>query len=297
MPEVLHLPVTEAEAGQPLVRFLERRLGGIPRGALLRWVRSGQVRVDGSRRRPFDRLEAGQTVRVPPHRPGEKRPAPKAGDLAIVFENDEVVAVAKPAGLPAHAGSGHDDSVDGRLKARAAGAAFAPALVHRLDRDTSGLLLAARTHAALRRLTGAFRDGLARKTYLAWVRGAWPHADLVRLEDRLEKAGAPGQERVRTGSGKAAACEVVPLLATPDESLLAVRLLTGRTHQIRVQLASRGHAVIGDAKYGRPDPAGLLLHAFRLVLPGLDLTCPPPWEGERRVPPDVLETARHAFPD
>lgn len=297
MPEVFHLPVTTAEAGQPLVRFLERRLGDIPRSALLRWIRSGQVRVDGGRRKPFDRLEAGQTVRVPPHRSGAARPAPRAGDLTVLFENEEMVAVAKPAGLPSHAGSGHDDSVDGRLKARAAGAPFAPALAHRLDRDTSGILLAARTHAALRRLSTAFRDGAARKTYLAWVEGQWPESGPVLLEDRLEKTGKPGRERVQAGSGKAAACEIAPLVSGPSGSLLAVRLLTGRTHQIRVQLASRGHPVIGDAKYGRPDPSGLLLHAFRLVLPGLDLTCPPPWTGARTVAPEVLEAARCAFPD
>jgi hypothetical protein len=100
MPEVFHLPVTTAEAGQPLVRFLERRLGDIPRSALLRWIRSGQVRVDGGRRKPFDRLEAGQTVRVPPHRSGAARPAPRAGDLTVLFENEEMVAVANPRACP-----------------------------------------------------------------------------------------------------------------------------------------------------------------------------------------------------
>ncbi len=299
MAEVRHLEVSAAEAGQKLLQFLERRLHrGVPRAALLRCIRTGQVRVDGGRRKPFDRLEAGQIVRVPPLDPGEARaPLAVAGELRVLFENEEVIAVAKPAGLAAHPGTGHGDSVDSRLKARFADASFAPALVHRLDRDTSGLLLAAKTHAALRRLTTDFREGRTRKTYLAWVRGTWPEDGETLLEDRLEKRGGPGRERVRTGGGKIALARVAPLLVGQEESLLAVRLLTGRTHQIRVQLAARGHAVLGDAKYGTPDPGGLHLHSLALDVPGLALNCPPPWRGERAVAAKTLEAALRAFPD
>ncbi|WP_022663413.1 RluA family pseudouridine synthase [Paucidesulfovibrio longus] len=328
MPGVTTLTVSRAEDGQKLLQYLERRLrGAVPRSAIQKWIRTGQVRVDGGRKKPFDRIAEGQLVRIPPYdapapegqergkdrkpdaldagsRTGSRKPAP---GLRVVHEDDDLVVLAKPAGLPAHGGTGHDDSVAARLAARHAGSDFAPTLAHRLDRDTSGLLLAAKTYNKLRELNDLIASGGLRKTYLAWVRGRWPHAGEITLEDRLEKSGAPGEERVTAGSGKVALARVRPLLL-PDAdcgekgvSLLAVTLLTGRTHQIRVQLAERGHPIVGDRKYGLQDGrnakknisnSAMYLHAFQLVLPGLELRLPPPWQGRYAVPEHIL----HTFP-
>lgn len=325
--------VTRAEAGQKLLQFLERRTDhGVPRSGIMRWIRTGQVRVDGGRKKPFFRLKEGMQVRIPPYTPGEKREAPIPGGLDVLHEDDDLLVVAKPAGLPVHGGSGHDDSVDHRIRAVFAAADFVPALVHRLDRDTSGLLLAGKTYAEVRRLSDLFATSGVDKIYLCWVRGRFPH-HVQRLEDRLEKrADDEGRETVQAGTGKQALAEAMGLFHRPDGtargtsvashagdphapashgqaegqpqkrapegasgrqdhatakdsqgwSLVAVRLLTGRTHQIRVQLAERGHPLAGDAKYGgRADEApGLMLHATRLVLPKRALQLPPPWTGQ-----------------
>jgi 23S rRNA pseudouridine955/2504/2580 synthase len=291
--------VTPAESGQKLLQFLERRLGhAVPRAAIQRWIRKGQVRVDKGRSKPFDRIEAGQTVRIPPYEPGDtdrRKPAAPGGPLEFVYEDDRMLVIAKPAGLAVHGGDGISDSVAGRLAAAFAAADFKPTLAHRLDRDTSGLLLAAKTYDALRGLNDRFASGTIGKLYLTWVTGRWREPGTVLLEDHLEKRGAPGSEKVepvRAGSGKEALAQVVCLLAGEKRSLLAVRLLTGRTHQIRVQLASRGHPVAGDGKYG---PAGqrapLRLHCFALRVDGQTQTLPPPWTGGWTVPPDAMMAA------
>jgi 23S rRNA pseudouridine955/2504/2580 synthase len=285
--------VTPAESGQKLLQFLERRLdGAVPRAAIQRWIRKGQVRVDKGRRKPFDRIEAGQTVRIPPYAPGRETIAAPGGPLEFVHRDDRLLAIAKPAGLAVHGGPGIDDSVAARLAVAFAGADFAPTLAHRLDRDTSGLLLAARTYEALRDLGERFASGAVDKLYLAWVLGRWPEPGTVLLEDRLEKRGQPGSEKVEPGSGRHALAEATCLASSDARSLLAVRLLTGRTHQIRVQLASRGHPVEGDGKYGPPGQrTAMRLHCYALRLDDLTLTLPPPWTGKQAVPPDALRAA------
>ncbi len=291
MSKVSAVLVSRAEAGQKLLQFLERRLKGqVPKSAIMRWIRTGQVRVDGGRKKPFDRLDQGQQVRIPPYQiADEARQAPDvSGSLELVHEDDEILVIAKPAGLSAHGGTGQTDSIAHRLKIRYADSDFVPVLAHRLDRDTSGLLLAAKTYARLRSLNELMKDGGLEKTYLAWVQGRWPGEGVSLLEDLLEKGGEPGSERVCTGTGKAALARVFPLAVDDEASLLAVRLITGRTHQIRVQLASRGHAVLGDAKYG-PDAGGpMFLHSFRLELPGHSFVLAPPWKGKRQVNEEVF---------
>lgn len=318
------ISVTAQEAGQKLLQFLARRFPGVPGSAILRAIRTGQVRVDGGRRQPFHRLTQGQMVRVPPFREDgsgaqaaqdapEAAPAHELPGLDILYEDAGLVAVNKPAGLCSHAGTRHRDSVADRLKALRAGASFSPTLAHRLDKDTSGILLAAKSYAELRRLGELFalggERGGAAKTYLAWVDGAWPGNGPEILEDRLDRleleqgrvagrkkvveAGASASTGPEAGAGKLARCEVRPLLRKRSATLLAVRLFTGRTHQIRVQLSLRGHAVISDGVYGRKvRGTPMLLHALRLDLPERSLFAPPPWTDPFAVPEKVLATLR-----
>ncbi|WP_272701459.1 pseudouridine synthase [Desulfovibrio sp. Fe33] len=293
MPETQFIIVTQAESGQKLLQFLERRLtGDVPRSAIQKWIRTGQVRVDKGRKKPFDRIEAGQTVRIPPYSPGEGKTVSEAGSLVIAYEDDEVLAVAKPAGLAAHGGDGVEDSVTARLRAMFRDADFMPTLAHRLDRDTSGLLLAAKSYGTLRELNDLFASGGVAKVYLAWVDGRWCEPDGALLEDVMEKSGAPGKERVRTGTGKTALARVAGLSVSKDRSLLAVRLLTGRTHQIRVQLASRGYPVVGDRKYGQSKSrTSMRLHCYAMRAGERTLSLKPAWSGGWEPDRESLEKA------
>ncbi len=335
-PPLQPVSVAPQEAGQKLLQFLQRRLGReLPQSLLMRWIRSGQVRVDGRRAKPFQRLEAGQCVRLPPQafaqagfRPDVAALAPETTALSsetappeyacspeetrtaaappplqlpdpahahllrIVWQDGDVLALAKPAGLPTHGGSGHTDSVQARLQTMFPGAAFAPTVAHRLDRDTSGLLLAALSYTALRRLQECIQAGELGKEYLAWVAGSCPWQGVVHLADSLDKVAVEGRELVRVAKapdqGKTALAQARVLRCGARHSLLHLRLMTGRTHQLRVQLAARGHPILGDRKYGGPTCAqGLLLHAFRLAIPGKCLTLQAPWTGGFAVPDPV----------
>ncbi len=278
-----------------LLDFLARRLGPeIPQAQLHRWIRTGQVRVNGGRSKPFARLAEGDAVRVPPFavplrsEGGAEGPEPVPGQefgngLRLVALTEELLVLDKDSGLAVQPGSGQTDSVAQRLADFFAGAAYVPAPAHRLDKETSGLLLAGRTHAAQRRLHGLLgqdreageSEGLI-KEYLAWVPGRWPWTEPVTLEDNLEKRTAAtgsraGKERVEVvadGGGQKALAIASACRVAESMSLLRVRLVTGRTHQIRVQLASRGFPLFGDRKYGGPQAPRLMLHACGLALPG-----------------------------
>lgn len=322
------LRVSEAEAGQKLVQCLTRRLGDVPPAMLHRWIRTGQVRRNGRRAKPFERVEAGDEIRLPPfagqvsvqisaevapQAPAGPTPAEEAPTVTVLAVTAELLVLAKPAGLPVHPGTGHADSLITRLQAAAPrnleDGAFAPTPAHRLDRDTSGLLLVARSYRMLRRLNDALACGEGvGKEYLAWVEGTWPWEGTQTLCDHLAKRAGPDGEKVRVApapdgkprEGEREARLVAHCLVRQEgRSLLHIRLLTGRTHQIRVQLAARGFPVLGDGKYG-PGGAGttrrrvgLCLHACRLILaPGLVgeaeavFTLLPRWTGPLAV--DVL---------
>lgn len=318
------LTVSRAEAGQKLLNFLQRRVDAAT-GEFHRWIRTGQVRVNGSRAKAFDRVEEGDLVRVPPFasflpaggeadrearkssRPqdGERTSAPSS--LRIVYEDEDLLVIAKPAGLPVQGGTGHSDSIASRLAAERAGADFVPAPVHRLDKDTTGLLVAGKTYAAVRLLTDALagRGGEApRKEYLAWVEGRWPFSpedgpqklhDLLAKDQKAQRMktvrGSKEEGEVQEARCIVTALETRRIPGGPhgrEHTLLLVRLLTGRTHQIRVQLASRGHTIVGDPWYGKGAHDGLKLHAFRLSLPlpegkSRTLELLPPWKGAWKV--------------
>ena len=300
--------VDDAEAGQKLMNLLERRLN-LPQPLLHRWIRTGQVRINGKRCQPFLRISAGDAVRLPPFagslsrqaqaatkssqeretrqkkpqdvrlgaRPGRQDSLSSATEdpepLEIIAEDNDYYAVYKPAGLPVHPGTGHTNAVTVRLRAFAEKASFVPTPVHRLDRDTTGVLLVAKTYTALQYAHDAFRkEHSLHKEYLVWVHGLWQKTGTVVLRHYLHKDEIDGRERMvadtRPGHGQEAVLCARILRHEQNASLLQVRILTGRTHQIRVQLASTGYPVIGDAKYGQKDTSRTLyLHAARLVLP------------------------------
>lgn len=287
------LTVNTAGHGMKLIAFLSRRLGGTASsGDLHRWIRTGQVRVNGKRAKAFDKICAGDDIRLPPFAaPGVLQAAETieietgedlGGGLRVIAATDDFLALEKPSGLPAQPGSGQRTSAAKILRDRFAGATYIPAPAHRLDKNTSGILLAGRTHEAQKTLHALFArhdDASVTKTYLAWVQTIWPNTSEQTLVDNLSKeaAGHPGDaafERMRVveaGRGKEGRCRVT-LLETRETghgaaSLLRVILETGRTHQIRIQLASRGFPVIGDGKYGAKRFGRMLLHAHALTFP------------------------------
>ncbi|MGE4539255.1 MAG: pseudouridine synthase [Desulfovibrio sp.] len=285
---VQNFTVAAAEGGQKLLQYLTRRLdGAVPPAALQKFIRTGQVRIDGKRCKPFDRVATGQIVRMPPyeikapHDTPEKKTAPPGHDLDILHEDDDLLVIVKPAGLPVHPGSGHPFALTSILRARYPDAPFRPTPAHRLDRDTTGVLLVAKSYRALRAVHEAMTTGTAHKDYLAWVWGEWAlgeENEWLTLRDRLAKEGGPGRERVEPSQdGKEAVCKVRLLGIMDTASLVEVRLETGRTQQIRAQLASRGYPIVGDPKYGGGQPP-MRLHAWRLVLPDAAFCAPPAWE-------------------
>jgi len=280
--------VDEDSAGQRLDNFLIRHFKGVPKTHVYRIIRSGEVRVNKGRVSADTRVQVGDVVRLPPVRTSEaaalklERPAP-AREFPVLYEDEHVLAIDKPAGVAVHGGSGVSFGVIEQLRQARPGAKFLE-LVHRLDRDTSGILLVAKKRSALTRLQDQFRERETGKTYLALVPGAWP-ANMKVIDLPLHKyLQADGERRVKV-VGKddpdgmrsitlVKVRKVVPASAgSTGFSLLEVTIKTGRTHQIRVHLASQGHAIAGDDKYGDFELNKLLhkqglkrmfLHAWRL---------------------------------
>lgn len=293
--------VAKAEAGQKILRYLEKKLGDVPASLLHRWIRTGQVRRNGHRCKPFDRLEAGDLLRLPPYAQARLLARPEPGTdptlpLPLIGRWNDVLAIDKPAGLPTHGGSGHADSVAARLRGLFASSSFTPVPAHRLDRATSGVLLAAASFQALRWLHELFACQALQKEYLAWVSGQWPWRESRLLRHRLERQRhgnelmlARPPQSGETGNGAREAVSLVsPLAETGGRSLLLIRLDTGRRHQIRAQLAAEGFPVLGDLKYGgAAGPAGrLYLHSARIILPGAaEFAAPAPWRGNLAAPP------------
>lgn len=285
-PQVRHLSVESNDEGQRLDNFLLKHLPGVPKSHVYRLLRSGQVRVDGGRCKPDRRLRLGEAVRVPPVRVAERgapvRPPDSVLDRlksAIRLENEDYLALDKPAGLAVHAGSGLDYGVIEAI--RAWQAYDYVELCHRLDRDTSGVLLLAKSRKALLRAQNAFRDGLAQKRYLALVIGAWS-GGVREVDSRLLKNFPQGGERMVLVDehGKPSRTRFTPTRRFLDATLCEVDIFSGRMHQIRVHANEVGQGVAGDRKYGFRDAqkpireAGLkrlFLHARSLQLPAQDV--------------------------
>lgn len=281
-PQVKTVTVDEESAGQRLDNFLIRHLKGVPKTHVYRIIRSGEVRVNKGRASADTRVEAGDLVRVPPVRTSEaaalkaERPAP-AREFPVLFEDDHLLAIDKPAGVAVHGGSGVSFGVIEQLRQARPAAKFLE-LVHRLDRDTSGILLVAKKRSALTKLQDQFRDRETGKTYLALVPGTWPANNKV-IDVPLHKyLQADGERRVKVvGKDDPDGMRSITLVKVAKRlggfTLLEVTIKTGRTHQIRVHLASQGHAIAGDDKYGdfdlnkvlaRQGLKRMFLHAWKL---------------------------------
>jgi 23S rRNA pseudouridine955/2504/2580 synthase len=257
---VSHVVASADDAGQRLDNWLLRRMKGVPKSHVYRILRKGEVRVNGKRAKPEYRVEAGDDVRLPPVRTAEQVGPSRVPDglirameAAVVFQDDDVIALAKPPGVAVHGGSGLSFGVIEALRASRPDETLE--LVHRLDRDTSGLLLVARNRRSLRTLHELIREGRFEKTYLALVKGPWNFGRKT-IDVPLDVRGKQGGERmvkVREG-GKESESTFEPVdFYGPTATLMKVDIATGRTHQIRVHAGFAGHPIAGDDKYGDRD--------------------------------------------
>ena len=273
-PRARWLEVGEEAAAQRIDNFLLRHLKGVPKSHVYRVLRSGEVRVNSGRVKPEYRLQAGDRVRVPPIRTSQKTAMAKPAEFPVVHEDAAILVVDKPAGVAVHGGSGVSFGVIESLRAARPEAKFLE-LAHRLDRDTSGLLIVAKKRSALVELHRMLRDGEIEKVYLTVAKGRWEGKAREIRESLHKYVNAQGERRVSVGeAGMAVVTKIRVLKKSPQFSLLEVGLMTGRTHQIRVHLSHAGHPVLGDDKYGdfelnhRLEKAGvrrLFLHAKRLA--------------------------------
>ncbi len=297
-PQVTFITVDEESAGQRLDNFLFRTLKGVPKTHVYRIIRSGEVRVNKGRAAAELKIRSGDVLRIPPVRVSEAalvEPVHRAPprEFPVLFEDDAFLAINKPAGIAVHGGSGVSFGVIEQLRQARPGVALLE-LVHRLDRDTSGVLLVAKKRSALRHLQDQFRNRETGKTYLALVKGHWPGNSKV-IDLALQKYLLPdGERRVRVvpkdhPDAMRSITLVKVLAVSPDPalglaasqlagqsvSLLEVTIKTGRTHQIRVHLAHHCCPIAGDDKYGdfewnkqltKVGHSRMFLHAWRLAI-------------------------------
>jgi 23S rRNA pseudouridine955/2504/2580 synthase len=270
MSGVQHLTVTAEEGEQRLDRWLKRRFPQVNQAMVEKLCRKGELRVDGGRVKAATRLEPGQSVRIPPlpEAPAPERAAapgiPSADARmiqdAVLWKDAHVIALDKPPGLPSQGGSGQGERhVDALTEALKFGYKERPVLVHRLDKDTSGVLLLARTPRIARRLGEAFRARSTRKIYWAIVAGV-PSPAMGTIRYGLVKAGGPRAEKMRCIHPDQVAATEGAKRATTDYAVLerlgsraawvALVPVTGRTHQLRAHMAEIGHPIVGDGKYG-----------------------------------------------
>ena len=299
--KVRQFTVGTDDDGARLDRWFKRHLPQIGFATISRWARTGQVRLDGKRADPADRVATGQVVRVPPGGDAATKAAREAKPLTeaqlelakdmVILRTQSALVLNKPPGLATQGGSGTYEHVDGLLDAYAANEGPRPRLVHRLDKDTSGVLLIARTPGSAAYFSKHFSGRSARKIYWALVMGV-PQIEDGLIELPLAKQPGSGGEKMmvdESGEGQSARTRYRVIdQAGSQTAWVELQPLTGRTHQLRVHMAAIGHPIVGDGKYGGKDAflSGLIsrkmhLHARRLLIPApggesIDVTAPLP---------------------
>jgi 23S rRNA pseudouridine955/2504/2580 synthase len=307
---VQNVAVTADEAGMRVDRFFEARFPGLSFSHIQRVIRKGEVRVNGKRTQPKNRLEAGQTVRIPPLRldqPKPRAPGDEADDKTreflksiTIYEDADVLVFNKPMGLAVQGGSGTTRHLDGMLEVLRDAHGQRPRLVHRLDKDTAGCLLVAKTRFAASALAKTFRSRSARKVYWALVAGV-PKVPQGRISTFLAKEERDDESFMRIAQhGDKGASHAVTYYAVVDTSgpllsWISLKPVTGRTHQLRAHMDHVGHPIVGDPKYFAREnwelPGGmqnkLHLLARRIAVPhprggAIDVTAP--------LPPHMLQS-------
>lgn len=260
MSGVYYIEVSEDEDGQRLDRFLQKHLKGTPIGLLQKLMRKGQIRVDSKRVKTNTRISAGQSVRIPPLEKKDsntKKVSDKDADLIrslVIYDQGGILAINKPAGLATQGGTNIKRHIDGMLPALADKDGVVPRLVHRLDKDTSGVLLLARSAEMARELGKVFQGRQIRKIYWALTVPA-PEMNSGEIRAPLKKVGGEGNEKMAVDNDGQGAITLFDVIDRAHKQLAFVAFWprTGRTHQIRVHAAYMGCPILGDGKYGGSD--------------------------------------------